>query len=449
MLQNKNVCRDSFLRLYGISSKRLRIIQSKKVVGELDLSDKRGGSRRSTSEETLALAKAHLLSIPHVRSHYTRSRLKYFTNSSLTIESIFGAFKEFYKLKKDADCPVSRSYYYAFFKRSGFRIRKPRTDTCNYCAKAKVIILWNRASKLKTGLMMHEAKVRRYKAEKKKILEACKQPHSRILALEFDYGQNLPLPKLSVTDQFYKRLLWVYVLNIHCHNDDKSYLFWYLETESRKNSNSVVSLLYFVICRLIKPHTKQIVLLSDSCGGQNKNILMVQFSLWIARTFNVSVVHIFPVRGHSYNVCDRNFGSYSRQLRKVENVYVVKEYVNVMKRARKKNPFRVIYGANKIKDWGPFLSSQFKAKGVNKHARFAIRSYVKMQYTTYGTVLASVSYSSVFRPFNFLIKGRNIANTFTMESVPGQISVAKKKDVLDLMTYVPKDARKWFRRQLK
>ena len=32
------------------------------------------------------------------------------------------------------------------------------------------------------------------------------------LCCEFDYGQNLPLPKLPVSAQFYLRLMWLFLL---------------------------------------------------------------------------------------------------------------------------------------------------------------------------------------------------------------------------------------------
>lgn len=43
------------------------------------------------------LVKGHLESIPYVHTHYTKIHLKYFTNSAVTVESIFVEFKKFYK----------------------------------------------------------------------------------------------------------------------------------------------------------------------------------------------------------------------------------------------------------------------------------------------------------------------------------------------------------------
>lgn len=60
----------------------------------------------------------------------------------------------------------------------------------------------------------------------------------------------------------------------------------------------------------------EIVFLSDVCGGQNKNSSMVKFGMWLAKKFNVNIRHILPVRGHSFNQCDRNFELLRSSLKK-------------------------------------------------------------------------------------------------------------------------------------
>lgn len=62
--------------------------------------------------------------------------------------------------------------------------------------------------------------------------------------IEFDYSQNLPLPKLNVTSQFYRRLLWIYLFNVHIHNDDSSFMYSFIEGEASKGAESVISFVY-------------------------------------------------------------------------------------------------------------------------------------------------------------------------------------------------------------
>jgi len=90
------------------------------------------------------------------------------------------------------------------------------------------------------------------------------------MALEFDYGQNLPLPKLAVTRQFYERLLWMNVFNIHCHVTNVSALYWFTENQAKKDPNSVCSFIYNIISRKSDTdRVKKMCLFSNSAGGQN------------------------------------------------------------------------------------------------------------------------------------------------------------------------------------
>lgn len=56
---------------------------------------------------------------------------------------------------------------------------------------------------------IHKRKVEAYLTIKKHYIKMAKEQND-IMVCEFDYAQNLPLPKLTVTSQFYKRLLWPY-----------------------------------------------------------------------------------------------------------------------------------------------------------------------------------------------------------------------------------------------
>lgn len=65
-----------------------------------------------------------------------------------------------------------------------------------------------------------------------------------VLVMEFDYAQNFPLPKLTVTSQFYKRLLWLYLFCIHVHNDDAAFMYTFIESKCKKGANTVASFVF-------------------------------------------------------------------------------------------------------------------------------------------------------------------------------------------------------------
>lgn len=59
---------------------------------------------------------------------------------------------------------------------------------------------------------------------------------------------------------------------------------------------------------LRKPKFATLVLLSDATGSQTRNITVTKVCARFARLHNVEVIHLYPVRGQSFSLCDRNFG---------------------------------------------------------------------------------------------------------------------------------------------
>lgn len=76
---------------------------------------------------------------------------------------------------------------------------------------------------------------------------------------------------------------------------------------------------------------KEIILISDAAGAQNKNILMTSLCSWFSCAHDLKVTQVFPVCGHSYNQFDRNFGLYGNKIKKNENIYLLSEYVSILK----------------------------------------------------------------------------------------------------------------------
>ena len=74
-------------------------------------------------------------------------------------------------------------------------------------------------------------------------------------------------------------------------------------------------------------------LVSDACGGQNKNIALIYVAgIWLLRHAPILVKTIellFPFRGHAFLPCDRVFGTLEKKLKKIEQIYSPEEYYNV------------------------------------------------------------------------------------------------------------------------
>lgn len=87
-----------------------------------------------------------------------------------------------------------------------------------------------------------------------------------------------------------------------------------------------------------------LILYSDACGGQNRNIYLV--CLWLhivsSREYSITKIdHKFMISGHSFLPNDRDFGHVEQSRKKTQHIYVPQDWEQVVIQARQKNPFRV------------------------------------------------------------------------------------------------------------
>lgn len=163
-----------------------------------------------------------------------------------------------------------------------------------------------------------------------------------MLSCEFDYAQNLILPKLSVSDQFYKRKLYMYLFNVHNHVTNNSYMYPYLEGHAKKGANTICSFLQHAIDHEFDQSCySKIILFSDAAGVQNLNYTVFTYLALLSSALNVEITHILPVRGHSYCQCDRNFGLYAEKRKKMGRIETPQQYFDLIEKARDP-PFIVV-----------------------------------------------------------------------------------------------------------
>lgn len=280
------------------------------------------------TEEVQTLILEHCKSIPHAESHYRRDQIKlnYFDDKSLTVHDVYNLFLKYYALKTGSTTiPLREKTYYDYFNHYvPFSVNLPRTDVCNLCYTYE-----------STKLMADEYKIHKTNIDNYNNLKKSMMATNNVLHAEFDFAQNLPLPKLPVNAQFFLRLLWLYVFNVHIHSNKRSYMFYFLEGTFKKGSNSVCNMLRYAILKELQlEYYDKIFLYSDAAGGQNRNYLMLQYLSILSVELQLEIQHLFPVRGHSYCQCDRNFGLYGSKKKKHESIETPEEYVEIIKNSR-------------------------------------------------------------------------------------------------------------------
>ena len=159
----------------------------------------------------------------------------------------------------------------------------------------------------------------------------------------FDLEQALATPLLTNNVVFYKRQLWTYNLGIHDCKTEKGCMHMWHEGIGSQGSHEIGSCLLHHLRKMQSQATK-LILYSDSCGGQNRNINLVCLWMHIVSSPEYSITQIdqkFMVSGHSYLPNDHDFASIETAKRRAGRVYAPEEWYQLVRDCRRANAFHV------------------------------------------------------------------------------------------------------------
>lgn len=146
---------------------------------------------------------------------------------------------------------------------------------------------------------------------------------------------------------------------------------YYHEGVARKSPNEVCSIIYEYILKEIPEETEHLHIFSDGCGGQNKNHTLIRLCLAIVHAGRFkSVNQYFPIRGHSFLPCDRDFAVVKRKIKKVDRFYTVKEIADIIVSSSQQGKFSVTMVENEqIKDFKAWWSAYYKRNTPSVESR--------------------------------------------------------------------------------
>lgn len=174
-------------------------------------------------------------------------------------------------------------------------------------------------------------------------------PTSAVIA--FDYQKNLPLPVTGAAPEYYRRQLWIHNFCIHDVKTDDATMFLYAENFAAKGPNDVISILAYYFDIVMSAEVKKLHIFADNCAAQNKNRFLWLFlhsQVQLGRFDSVSIS--YPIPGHSFLPCDRDFAIIEKKRQRADRVLVPSYWVDLVKNARRTNPFKVIFVEHPLTD---------------------------------------------------------------------------------------------------
>ena len=268
----EKVCVDAFKNLYGIKISRIPRLRSLLVLGKSpkDLRGKKLGTNAIRGNVRL-LIREHIESYPVKQSKYAGKTINYL-DARLNVKILYSMFKE-----KHPEAKCSYKFFLGYFK-DNFTLRfgSPQIGSCCTCEELNLKLRnphLSDAAKRNAGaeLMLHKRRSKKfYNKLQNESNSKTKQNEQHVLAIAFDYMQNIPLPMIPVQETFYLRQLSDNLFSIHDVKCNKGHVYVYLEGTARKSPDEVCSFVYNYLMSA-PPQFNEVHVYSDNCGGQNKN----------------------------------------------------------------------------------------------------------------------------------------------------------------------------------
>ncbi|KAL4083711.1 hypothetical protein QTP88_029027 [Uroleucon formosanum] len=434
----------------------------KKIHGRAPLLDQRGvknGGLNKIHDEKLKIIKEHIDKIPKYKSHYCREQSSFqYLPLEMTLEKMYAAYKE----ENMTESVSFSSYKRFFYDNFNLKFKSLKKDTCNTCDTLNVQINNEtnaiKKQELTTKHNEHLNLAENAQASLKLDLEKSKECEN-FQCLTYDMEKTLPLPRLPTNIIFYKRQLWLYNTGIYSGKEHQGYCYVWLEGQAGRGAQEVGSCLLKHIKNNLNNNIKDLVLWSDSCGGQNRNIKVV---LLLKTLFNsteldsITLKYLYP--GHSFLPNDRNFSDIESALKHQQRLYTPQDYINVMRTCKKKNPLMVI----QMNDEDFVSSEMLEKKSTNRKVSVSgdkinwlqVRRIKLCRNQPFSLLMSTTLLDENFLKINIEKRGRGrISNDILFPSETlltklwpngKEINQAKLDDIKSIMHLIPADAQEFY-----
>lgn len=443
-----SVCAQAFQSITCTSRDRLaRLARTFKANGASPR-ERRGGMDLARRESHMKITESIVKHIGQYKcreSHYGRAKsVRHYLSPELSVKQMWRQWKS----HQEKRCSY-RKFHNIFMTKFNLGFGNPRTDICSFCEEQNRKLQLATEENEKKTLMLDK---RLHKLRAKKFYAHLKSDPPESITVVFDCQQNQPLPKLSVSDTFYSRQVWLYNLTCMVYHGSRDvgkeeYITFYtwLETQHGRGSNEIASALLHYLQDLedkIPSDINTVRLFSDSAASQNKNVSVLAALCGYLKSSTrwKKIHHYFPIRGHSYMPPDRVFGRVEKDLRKKEVIVSPTEYYKILQQ----HGNVLICGTDwKVKDYKTVAHSRCRTPLPFKISEQKVITYSKVNHNVRISVRTLYDWGETF--CSVLKRGQTWMDFFeSLNNISPASKVSKEKanDVKKLMKYfaMPPDA---------
>lgn len=236
--------------------------------------------------------------------------------------------------EKYTNFPIEYSFYRKYYKDYfNYPFWRLQIDTCGKCEELIVKVrspsLNDTANQVAAAeLIIHKKRAKKFYTTVKSIQEKSKCDKT-VLGISFDYMTNVSLPVIPVQELFYYNQLTVNTFGIHNFPDDSSMFYLYHEGIAGKGSHEVC-FVWDYVKNYVDNLVQHLYMFSDGACGQNKNMVRFCSALRDTGRFKTTVTHYYPLWGHPWLPCDRNFACAKRLIRRTDRIYALKHYCELL-----------------------------------------------------------------------------------------------------------------------
>ena len=406
------------------------------VSEEMHQQKKRGRKRvaaNAIKDEDKAFLASFLDSVATVPSHYCRASYQEwkFFEPGTKLTELHTEYKE--RACEDGRHAVSYGFFSNYLTHNQYSVFIPRKDQCDKCTAAKMGNLPN------DEYETHKNQKDQAQQAKKTDKDIAKDdPTTSVWTM--DMQCVLLSPKTEASCMYYKTKLQTHNFTLYDLTTNDGYCYVWDETNGNLASNSFAWLQYSHFKRFLEenPHVKTLIIWSDGCGYQNRNSVVANAYLYLAKEMDVTIIQKYLVPGHTQMECDSMHSTIERQI--VGPVFAPTDYVTLMRSARKSpRPYHVQHLTHDFFKEGfesLYVTSIRPGRRVGDPQVHDLRV---LKYTKEGIQFKIAHNEDNLEPLPQRI--RDVAGIVLKQSFPNRLSIKKRKydDLQSLKSVVPQD----------